>query len=191
MGAHQLPLDTDRALRNGFFTLKDPGDGNTISPSRGMGLIIVEVETAGAETRVLPDADSLPVGTRIIVILKKDGGDLTITTADTPDTVLKNAGQAVEFLVARKDVGGTISQEFRRTSVVSDGAALTASHAALTNSTTGITDDTLAAMPGNSTTTDISGEVNNNFAELHELTDNLRTRVLELESRLQDAGLIA
>lgn len=102
MPAKNLPIEIDRGLRTGFFRVGDPGSGGTISWSN-KGMVICEVETAGAESRSLPSASGYAVGTRVMVTLKDDGGDLTITTGDTADVVLDTVGQAAEFVVTDAD----------------------------------------------------------------------------------------
>lgn len=101
--AHQLPITIDRALRTGFFKVRDPGSAGTIGYSN-KGYAICEVVTAGAETRTLPTVSGYPVGHKLTVIFKTDGGDLTISGSDQT-VVLANAGEVVEFVVV--DNNGT------------------------------------------------------------------------------------
>lgn len=101
--AHSLPLAIDRALRNSFFQVDDPGaSGTFFLNNKGLG--IAQVVTAAAESRVLPAASGFAVGTRLMVVFKKDGGDLTITGAES-SVVLKNAAEVVEFVLV--DNNGT------------------------------------------------------------------------------------
>lgn len=104
MAAHNLPISTDRALRNGFYSVADPGASGTIS-WHNKGLAICEVVTATAESRALPTAAAHAVGTHLIVTLKTDGGDLSITGATTGTVTLDDAGEVAEFVVT--DANGT------------------------------------------------------------------------------------
>jgi hypothetical protein len=101
MSAHQVPIDLDRMFRVGFAKVADPGASGTLGDSN-KGLMIFEITTAGAETRVLQAATSFGVGTRIIVFLKKQAGALTITGAEA-SVVLDAAGDYAEFVVANND----------------------------------------------------------------------------------------
>lgn len=111
MSAHNFPINLDRAFRVGFFDVKDPGDSGTIS-WHNKGMAIVKVVTAGAESRALPAAGGYGVGTRCMVIFDTDGGDLTITGSDQT-IVLADAGDMVEFVVARTKSGSTVSHVWR------------------------------------------------------------------------------
>lgn len=102
MGAHQLPLHADRALRNGFYSVVDPGASGTIS-WHNKGLAICQVVTATAESRALPAASGFAVGTHLLVMLKTDGGDLQITGATSGTVTLDDAGELVEFVVTDAD----------------------------------------------------------------------------------------
>lgn len=116
MGAHNLPLESARALSGGFYSVKDPGDAGTMNPGKVSGFNICEVVTAGAETRVLPSATGLGVGTCFIVTLKTDGGDLTIQGNVGDDVILDDAGEVAYFIVS--DADGTKGWE-RLVAVVS------------------------------------------------------------------------
>lgn len=105
MGAHNLPLESARALSGGFYSVKDPGASGTMNPGKVSGFNICEVTTAAAESRALPSASGLGVGTCFIVTLKTDGGDLTITGADSGNVTLDDAGEAAYFIVT--DAAGT------------------------------------------------------------------------------------
>lgn len=100
----------DKALRNGFGTIVDPGASGTISPSVASYINICEVTTAGAESRALPAASGFPPYTRMYVILNTDGGDLSITGSADGTIVLDDAGEVAEFIVSR---AGT-TNEWRR-----------------------------------------------------------------------------
>ena len=101
--ANNLPLAIHRALEQGFFEVPDPGASGTISWAN-QGYAICKVVTATAESRALELASAFPVGTRLLVILKTDGGNLTITGAST-SVVLDDSGDYTEFVVT--DVAGT------------------------------------------------------------------------------------
>lgn len=118
MSAHSLPLNIDKALRNGFFQISDPGASQVFSWS-GKGFVIVEVVTAGAEGRTLPNAPDYGLGTRLLVLFKTDGGDLTISGADS-SVVLDTAGQFAEFVVT--DNNGTNVWRIASTSALIGGA---------------------------------------------------------------------
>lgn len=102
--ANTLPLALDKALRTGFFRSDDPGASGTF-PLLLKAYAICEVVTATAESRALPAANGYAVGTKLRVILKTDGGDLTITGAATGSIILDTAGAAADFEVI--DVNGT------------------------------------------------------------------------------------
>lgn len=95
--ANTLNKDQYEALSVGFFTVPDPGDAGTVR-IEAAGRTIVEVVTAGAETRVLPDASDLPVGAQCELGLKTAVGNLTIDT-DDDDVVLTAAGDLAIFQV--------------------------------------------------------------------------------------------
>ena len=101
--AKTLPLAQDKALRTGFYRCDDPGASGTI-PFLLKGFGICEVVTAAAESRALPTPGGFVTGHRVMVTLKTDGGDLTITGADQ-SVILRDAGDAVEFVIV--DNNGT------------------------------------------------------------------------------------
>lgn len=101
MAARSLPIELDRGLRSGFYRVADPGAGNEIA-GHNKGFMLVPVVTAAAETRSLKAATAYSLGTRIIVFFKEDGGDLTITGADS-NVVLEDAGDFAEFVVTDND----------------------------------------------------------------------------------------
>lgn len=104
--AANLPIALDRCYRNGFFSVRDPGASATISWSN-KGQVICEVVTATAESRVLPAASGFGVGTRLLVILKVDGGNLTVTGATDGTVTLDTAGAVAEFVVVKTDASDT------------------------------------------------------------------------------------
>lgn len=109
--ANTLPLAIDRCLRMGFFREKDPGSGGTLSFANN-GNAVFLISTSGAESRALPTASSYGVGTRVLVILEKHGGNLTITGA-TSSVVLDEAGGTAEFVCVRKISAGVTVYEWR------------------------------------------------------------------------------
>jgi len=116
--AKTLPLARERALREGFFNVADPGASGTLDFILS-DLAIFLVVTEAAESRALPASGAHPVNSRIVVVFKTDGGDLTITGADQ-SVVLRDAGDIVEFVVT--DVNGTLGWR-----VVADSRAQSAS----------------------------------------------------------------
>lgn len=104
--AKTLPLALGKCLRQGFFTVDDPGASGTISIERDKGNeCICEIVTAAAESRALPAVTGLPVGQRLFISLQTDGGDLTITGAATGNVTLDDAGEVALFYIS--DAGGT------------------------------------------------------------------------------------
>lgn len=97
MSAKTVNADLDAGYRSGGFVVGDPGASGTIEIEH-KGIAICEVVTAAAESRVLESAVNFGVGQRLLVVFKTDGGDLTITGAQT-DTVLNDAGEVAEFVV--------------------------------------------------------------------------------------------
>lgn len=95
--AHMLNLAIDRALRNGIFATPDPGASGTIDMIN-KGKAICEIVTTTAESVALPAPSGVPVGAELTVILKTDGGDLTITGAQNGSVVLDTAGNAAHFV---------------------------------------------------------------------------------------------
>ena len=101
MSAHRLNKDWREMLATGFAAVKDPGASGTITyDHKGFG--ICSVVTAGAESRALPVVTAHPVGTLLAVLLKTDGGNLTVTGSDQT-IVLTNAGEAVLFVLSDND----------------------------------------------------------------------------------------
>ena len=98
MSAHNWPITLDRALREDFLRVRDPGSAGTISWSN-MGEAICHVVTAGVESRALPAASGFGVGTKLTVIFKTDGGDLSVTGAVGGTVTLTTAGSFVTFMI--------------------------------------------------------------------------------------------
>lgn len=95
--SHRIYQDLYDALSNHVGTVKDPGASGTIVVGN-KGQAICEVETAGAETRVLEAAENLVIGVRCLVVFTVDGGNLTVESDDS-DVVLNSAGDVCEFIV--------------------------------------------------------------------------------------------
>lgn len=91
-------------LKAGAADVDDPGSGGTINIANKGLKAICNVVTAGAESRALEAATAHPVGQNLVVVLKTDGGDLTITGAEA-SVVLDTAGDRAEFEVS--DNNGT------------------------------------------------------------------------------------
>lgn len=89
--------DGYNALATGHATAKDPGASGVIRVN-DRSYSVCEVVTAGAESRTLDSAATLAPGTKCLVILKTDGGDLTIGS-----TVFTAAGDCAEFVVTNAD----------------------------------------------------------------------------------------
>lgn len=101
MSAHRLPQDEYDALSVNVRNVLDPGASGTIQVG-AKGFAICEVVTAAAESRTLQSATELPAGTKLLVIFKTDGGDLTLSSDDA-DQVLDTAGDVCEFVVTDND----------------------------------------------------------------------------------------
>lgn len=103
--AHTLPLAIDRAIRSGFFHVKDPGASGTFDLIN-KGHAIVEVVTAAAESRAMPSVTGYAPGTKLTVVLKTDGGDCTISAVNGNESaILDTAGHVAEFELV--NVNGT------------------------------------------------------------------------------------
>lgn len=97
MNAKTVLAALDSAYRNDVANVKDPGSAGTFQ-IENKGIAVVEVVTAGAENRALPAAAGLGVGTELVVCFKTDGGDLTVTGAES-NVVLQDAGDVAVFRV--------------------------------------------------------------------------------------------
>lgn len=80
MSGHRIGQDILTGLSGGYFSIADPGTGNTLDFQDSHGICQV-VTAAAAETRSLPDPDGYPVGTEVTIIHKTDGGDFVLTEA--------------------------------------------------------------------------------------------------------------
>lgn len=103
MVAHRTLFDMRRAP----FAMVDPGDAGSIVPDR-WGAVCPIVSTA-AETRTL--AQPTKPGMQCTLVLKTDGGDVTVTVTggynidDDTTLVFSEAGEWVEF--SSVDIGGS------------------------------------------------------------------------------------
>lgn len=82
----------------------DPGASGVIQVG-STGLALCEVVTTAAQSRSLEAASQVPVGTELTVILKTDGGDLTIASSADGTVTFSDAGDFAIFFVT--DVNGT------------------------------------------------------------------------------------
>jgi hypothetical protein len=89
----------DSAWRSEVAQIKDPLAGGTFQ-IENKGMCVVEVVTLGAENRALPDATGFGVGQELMVCFRTDGGDLTLTGAES-NVVLKDAGDVAIFRVSK------------------------------------------------------------------------------------------
>lgn len=103
--AASLPIAFDRLFKEGFVQVADPGNAGTIYV-QNKGFAICEVETAGAESRVLPAAGLMGVGATLMVVGKVLAGAATITGADV-SPILHTAGDVVTFVVSVNDADDT------------------------------------------------------------------------------------
>ena len=103
MSANSLNLDHYEINSSEMAVVRDPGNAGTIS-SNNLALVRCEIVSAGAETRTLEAATKLPNYTRVILVLKTDGGDVTVT-AGSNTIVLSAAGQTVELIVVPTAAG--------------------------------------------------------------------------------------
>ncbi len=167
MGAHRAPYD----LHTSALVHKDPGNGGTITPDKG--LAIVNLVSAGAETRTLgrPTRE----GTIYTLSVHTYGGNVTVTVtggyngAGSTSYVFTGAGQFATFVAI--NVGGTLRWAKMGDSA-SGGGTSPAQSAALTASLGG----TIDATYGQPEPDEIS---------------NLVTRVNEIEAALEAAGIVA
>lgn len=120
MSAATFNQQLKSALSLNLVRVDDPGDGETIEFAN-KGMAVCKVTTAGAETRLLPTATSpsYPENAMLRIVLTEHGGDLTIDSADTADTVLTFSGAFADFVVV--DNAGT--REWRRAASVVDTLA--------------------------------------------------------------------
>lgn len=167
MGAHRAPYD----LHTSALVHKDPGNGGTITPDKG--LAIVNLVSAGAETRTLgrPTRE----GTIYTLSVHTDGGDITVTVtggyneAGTTSYVFTDAGQFATFVAI--NVGGTLAWRKLGDSA-SGGGTSPAQSAALTAADASTVDGTYGA-------------------EEAAVIGNMRTRLGEIEAALEAAGIVA
>lgn len=102
MSAATLNHTLRQLLSLKMATIDDPGASGTFEIPALHGFAICEVTTAGAESRALPSATRQAVGQVFAVVFKDDGGDLTITGAET-SVVLDSAGDIALFYLSDND----------------------------------------------------------------------------------------
>lgn len=98
MSAAVINHDLNQMLRNSFASVRDPGASGTIAFDN-KAVAVVEVVSAGVESRVLEAATNYAVGTRLLVVGKTLAGAVTITGAES-SVVLSAAGNVAEFVVS-------------------------------------------------------------------------------------------
>jgi hypothetical protein len=93
-----------RALSDNYLgdtTVEDPGAGGTIQVHRSPA--VVDIVTADAEARTL--ADPLAAGVFLVLTLKTDGGDCTVTAS----TGINQAGNTVCVFADAGDILALVS----------------------------------------------------------------------------------
>lgn len=104
MSAYNVLNELGRARDASASFVLDPGASGVIRPLvTDVG--VCELVSTGAQSRSLETAAVHGVGTRLIVILKTDGGDVTVTGSDDGSVVLNDAGDYAIFIVT--NVNGT------------------------------------------------------------------------------------
>lgn len=76
---HRLGSDLLGAYGADFLTVDDPGDAGTLLIEKSHG--VCQLVSAGAETRVLPDETTMPIGVELYLVMTTDGGDIVFTSA--------------------------------------------------------------------------------------------------------------
>lgn len=118
-------MTAHRALEDAYLadhTIADPGNAGEIQPSADLG--IVQLVTAAAETRTLPDP--LKAGIRLALTLMTDGGDCVVTASTAVNATGNNtltfaeAGDVVDLLSIPDGASGS----FMWRVVGNDGVAL-------------------------------------------------------------------
>ena len=180
------PSDVFRRTAEAIDThgyIPDPGDTNTI---KVFGTFMTcNVVTAGAETRTL--RSPIKAGLYVAIVLKTDGGDLTLTVTDHnaagTDTIVFNTAGQIAFFISVNN-SGTLEW---RPLMLPNSAAMTTALTALTH--TAPTPD--YAIQNLTTTTPFG------FADIHEGNTVLSVivanavRIAEIETILQKHNLTA
>jgi len=169
MSSHNTAIE----LHSDYLKMVDPGNAGSISVDRNLAYVPL-VSGAGAETRTL--ARPTREGVYATLCLKTDGGgDITLTVtggyneAGTTTVVFSDAGQFMTFVSC--EAGGSYfwrlvaSSGTALNTLLTQGAALTAADASTVDGTYG--------------------------AEEAAVIGNLRTRLGEVEARLEAAGIVA
>lgn len=107
MSAHNHFQDAAKAIKSGFNKIEDPGDGGTISIGQS-NYTICEIVTSGAETRTLPDPTDLATGMEVLLTMKTDGGNCTVSATGNSfsSVILTTAGGHAKLFVV--DIDGTL-----------------------------------------------------------------------------------
>ena len=111
--AHSIFFKVGTALKNGSAKVEDPGASGTIAPDPDQWFNVCEIETATGESRVVANPVDFAVGSELLLTLKEDGGDATITqyntaafnTAGATSIVFDDAGESALLRVV--DNNGT------------------------------------------------------------------------------------
>lgn len=104
MSGYNVLNDLGRARDANASVVRDPGASGVIRPlATDQG--VCELVSATTETRSLESASVHGVGTILYVILKTDGGDVTLTGSDDGSVVFGDAGDFAIFMVT--NVNGT------------------------------------------------------------------------------------
>jgi hypothetical protein len=106
MSGHRLASDLLDALASTQMLVGDPGDGGTITPD-GSHMVCELESAAGGETRVVAAASAYPPGTRLTLIMKTDGSDITVTQAGAADDFGNASNDSTDTLTFG-DVGDTV-----------------------------------------------------------------------------------
>ena len=93
MSGHRIGADLADGFASKQLSTLDPGTTGTIRPE--VSHSVCELVSVGAdETRIMADAEGYPVGFQVTLIMKTDGGDITITQAGDADefTTIADSG---------------------------------------------------------------------------------------------------
>ena len=99
MAGHNILDKVGLALANGAARVEDPGDGGTLDLDSSKGFLVCELNSAGSETRVIPEPTYFAVGSRLLINgndIATSGTDIDLSTADT--TALDSSGNTAATL---------------------------------------------------------------------------------------------
>jgi len=189
MTAHRALHD----LHNAEYVISDPGNAGKLANVLDRSLAVVQLVTAGAETRTM--GDPTRAGQRMALHFLTDGGDCVITFASAinrnGDTVLTldTAGQVCDFIAIQDGTDGD-GLPTHRWQILSGpaAAALTATLTALTHTAPGTPDYAIQDLTNSGGFGFVTKDEGNTVLSV---VLNLQTRVTELEAALQAAGLLA